>query len=241
MFPFHRIEVRVYQPPLRTPRLFHQPGGLYEVGVAFALRFTCCKRPFTARKIGLSADLNHPYAERIGKSPSQYLSRMTRSLFFVLLGLGGCVQPPARSPGPTTTLARFNRFYAPRADAQRADSNVVVFPFHPDDTLAFVPRLTGPLVPAALSPAEAGATDSLVRAVEHAHPVASPPYRYRYQYLPVVDGRGAKHVWVNAFCRSPSSWATQVVAFKGGGACFYRVQLNLTTRRYASFSTNAPK
>jgi hypothetical protein len=179
------------------------------------------------------------FAESVGKKLSQYLSSMTRPLFFALLGLSGCVRQATQPPLSATNQAGFIRFYGPRADALRADSNVVVFPFHPDDTLAFFPRLAGPLASAVLSSIEAMITDSLVKEVEAAHQVAH--YGHRYQYLPAVDSRGAKHMWVNAFCRSDASWTSAVVAYKGGGACFYSVQLNLTTRRYTAFHTNAPK
>ena len=166
---------------------------------------------------------------------------MTRLVYVALLGASGCVRPSAPPPAPLSAAvaASYSPFSGVRADAQRADSTVVVFPFHPDDTLAFRPRLVRPVGPATLSPAERRLADSLVQAVERAEQL--PAYRYRYQYLPAVDGRGVTHVWVQGFCRYPSWWTTRALLYKGGGDCFYRVQLNLTTRRYATFGTNAPK
>ena len=166
---------------------------------------------------------------------------MTRLVYLALLGASGCVRPSAPTSAPLSAAAAesYARFYGVRADVQRADSTVVVFPFHPDDTLAFRPRLVRPVGPATLSLVERRLADSLVQAVERAEQL--PAYRYRYQYLPAVDGRGATHVWVQGFCRYPSGWTTQAVSYKGGGACFYTVQLNLTTRHYTAFGINAPK
>ncbi|MBF9239887.1 hypothetical protein I2I05_21020 [Hymenobacter sp. BT683] len=166
---------------------------------------------------------------------------MTRLVYVALLGASGCVRPSAPAPASFSAevATSYARFQDVRADAQRADSTVVVFPFHPDDTLAFRPRLVRPVGPVTLSPAERRLADSLVQAVERTEQL--PAYRYRHQYLPAVDGRGATHVWVQGFCRVPSWWTTQATSYKGGGDCFYQVQLNLTTRRYDAFRTNAPK
>ena len=166
---------------------------------------------------------------------------MTRLVYLALLGASGCVRPSAHSSVPLSaaTQASYARFAGVRPDAQRADSTVVVFPFHPDDTLAFAPPLVRPVGPATLSPAERRLTDSLVQAVERAEQL--PAYRYHYQYLPAVDGRGGTHVWVQAMCAPIMSWSTRTIAPKGGGNCFYQVQLNLTTRRYTAFGPNASK
>ncbi|WBA44197.1 hypothetical protein [Hymenobacter canadensis] len=167
---------------------------------------------------------------------------MTRLVYLALLGASGCVRPSAYPQAPLSAAAEasYARFGGVRPDAQRSDSTVVVFPFHPDDTLAFAPRLLSPVGPATLSPNERRLTDSLVQAVERAQQLPA-YYRYRYQYLPAVDGRGVTHVWVQGMCAPSASWTTRTVAAKGGGDCFYRVQLNLSTRRYTAFGTNAPK
>jgi hypothetical protein len=146
---------------------------------------------------------------------------------------------PFAPPPAALSAASYTRFNDERADAQRVDSAVVVFPFHPDDTLAFTPRLARPVRPVALSPAARRLADSLVQAVERTQGRAAA--RYRYQYLPAVDGRGATHVWVQGQCAPPSWWTSRTVTHKGGGRCFYRVQLDLTARRYASFSPNADR
>ena len=165
---------------------------------------------------------------------------MLRVLLFFALLASGCARPTVQSPRASTPPVGNGAFYAVRPDAQPAGSTAVVFPFHPDDTLAFAGfPLVRPLTAVTLSPAELQRVDSLVQAVERDQGLRARDYRH--QYVPVVDGRGARLVWVNGFCRADSAWTRRVVSYKGGGVCFYRAQLELATRRYTGFGTNAPK
>jgi len=164
---------------------------------------------------------------------------MIRLMSFALLGASGCVRPSTNSPAPLSAAVAASdaRFGDARPDAPRADSTVVIFPFHPDDTLAFVSRLVHPVGPATLSPAERRLTDSLVQVVERVQQLPT----YHYHYLPAVDGRGVTHVWVQATCAPSALWSTRTTTAKGGGVCIYQVQVNLSPRRYTAFGTNAPK
>lgn len=64
--------------------------------------------------------------------------------------------------------------------------------------------------------------------------------RYRRQYVPVINEKGEKVVWVNLFCnyRSKEDWRTDIVMTSDGGNCFFELKVNLTTKTYSDFYVN---
>jgi hypothetical protein len=66
---------------------------------------------------------------------------------------------------------------------------------------------------------------------------------YQRQYLPFVDSKGDKKVYVNCFCSHdiPNEfdyWEKTLVEVDDGGICFFHVTLNLSTNRYEQLFTN---
>lgn len=64
--------------------------------------------------------------------------------------------------------------------------------------------------------------------------------RYRRQYVPVINEKGEKVVWVNLFCnhKYKEDWRTDIVMTSDGGNCFFELKVNLTTKTYSDFTVN---
>jgi len=65
--------------------------------------------------------------------------------------------------------------------------------------------------------------------------------KYRRQYVPFIDSKGKKKVYVNCFCISDSNfnyWKKELVQVLDGGSCFFNLLIDLTNLRYKNFSTN---
>lgn len=58
---------------------------------------------------------------------------------------------------------------------------------------------------------------------------------FKRQYLPVINKKGEKEVWINFFCNDPKdvSWKTEIYdsGMADGGNCFYRLKINLATKQ----------
>jgi len=63
---------------------------------------------------------------------------------------------------------------------------------------------------------------------------------YYFQLVPVVDGRGDKQVWVNAFCsvEHARDWKSKLVTVQGGGNCYFNVKVNLTRGKAYDMTVN---
>lgn len=72
---------------------------------------------------------------------------------------------------------------------------------------------------------------------------------YRRQYLPVVNAKNEKLIWINCFCvlgtylphfssTSPGKWKREVIIIKDGGNCFFSVFLNLNDGRFYQLMVN---
>ena len=62
---------------------------------------------------------------------------------------------------------------------------------------------------------------------------------YSRQYVPVINAKGEKEIWVNCFCIiSGTDWRERVVIVDDGGKCFFNLKVNLTTRTYYDESVN---
>ncbi len=65
--------------------------------------------------------------------------------------------------------------------------------------------------------------------------------KYRRQYVPYIDAKGTKRVYVNCFCILNSNfknWKKILIQKGNGGSCFFQVNINLTTLEYDQFPTN---
>jgi hypothetical protein len=63
--------------------------------------------------------------------------------------------------------------------------------------------------------------------------------RYNRQYIPVINEKGEKEVWVNCFCSSHNrDWRTQLISVRDGGNCYFNLKINLTHRTYYELMVN---
>ena len=64
--------------------------------------------------------------------------------------------------------------------------------------------------------------------------------QYRRQYIPFIKD-GQKYVWANFFCGSTKEhkkWKKEPVLVFDGGACYFRVTINLSKSRFFNFYVN---
>jgi hypothetical protein len=65
--------------------------------------------------------------------------------------------------------------------------------------------------------------------------------KYKRQYIPFIDTKGERKVYVNCFCISDwgfDYWKKNLVQVNDGGSCFFQLTINLTELKYEQFSTN---
>lgn len=67
--------------------------------------------------------------------------------------------------------------------------------------------------------------------------------KYRIQYVPFINSKGEKKVYVNAFCSyygnfNSTGWKKYLVSVDDGGSCFFHLTINLTKDIYEEFYTN---
>lgn len=63
--------------------------------------------------------------------------------------------------------------------------------------------------------------------------------KYKRQYMPVINNRGEKEVWINCLCETRNTdWQKNLIMVKDGGNCFFNLKINLTTGRYYDFRVN---
>src|SRR5688572_21668365 len=63
--------------------------------------------------------------------------------------------------------------------------------------------------------------------------------KYKRQYVPVLNAKGEKEVWINCFCNTwNSDWKKNVIFVHDGGNCYFNVKVNLTTGKYYELIVN---
>ena len=62
---------------------------------------------------------------------------------------------------------------------------------------------------------------------------------YKRQYIPVINDKGEKEVWVNCLCQTiDSDWKKRAIIVMDGGNCFFNFTISLTTKNITDFSIN---
>ena len=62
---------------------------------------------------------------------------------------------------------------------------------------------------------------------------------YKRQYVPVINKKGEKEVWINCFCDSwDIDWKKDVLFVFDGGNCYFNLKINLTNKIYYDLSIN---
>lgn len=62
--------------------------------------------------------------------------------------------------------------------------------------------------------------------------------KYKRQYVPQINDKGEKEIWVNYFCDTPDYWKTNIVLIMDGGNCYFQFIINLSTKKISNFSEN---
>lgn len=60
------------------------------------------------------------------------------------------------------------------------------------------------------------------------------------QYVPVINEKGEKEVWVNFFCSDwgNDNWKNDIMMVHDGGNCYFNLKVNLTNKTYSELSIN---
>ena len=60
------------------------------------------------------------------------------------------------------------------------------------------------------------------------------------QYVPVINEKGEKEVWINFFCSDwgNDNWKSDIMMVHDGGNCYFNLKVNLTTKSYSELSIN---
>ena len=63
--------------------------------------------------------------------------------------------------------------------------------------------------------------------------------RYYRQYVPVINDKGEKEIWINFFCSTMGyNWKTNLILVEDGGNCFFNIKINLTKKEYSDLRIN---
>jgi hypothetical protein len=69
--------------------------------------------------------------------------------------------------------------------------------------------------------------------------------QYKRQYVPIINSKGEKEVWINFFCNDlhenyfgDLDWKTDLIQVEDGGNCFFNIKINLTTKTYYQLEIN---
>jgi hypothetical protein len=63
---------------------------------------------------------------------------------------------------------------------------------------------------------------------------------FKRQYVPVINEKGEKEIWVNFFCNDWRSekWKTDIMFVHDGGNCYFNLKVNLATKTYSELHIN---
>jgi len=63
--------------------------------------------------------------------------------------------------------------------------------------------------------------------------------RYKRQYIPIVNNKGQKEVWINCFCDTfGMNWKKEQIDVMDGGNCFFNLKVNIDKKEYFDFMVN---
>jgi hypothetical protein len=62
---------------------------------------------------------------------------------------------------------------------------------------------------------------------------------YKIQYVPYLNEKGQKEIWINGFCDDfDLNWKKEIIFVHDGGNCYFTIQLNLSTGQCLEIVTN---
>lgn len=63
--------------------------------------------------------------------------------------------------------------------------------------------------------------------------------KFKRQYIPVINDKGEKEVWINCFCGQwGANGRTEIFEVEDGGNCYFNLKINLTTAFIYDFIVN---
>lgn len=62
--------------------------------------------------------------------------------------------------------------------------------------------------------------------------------QYKIQYVPYLNERDEKEIWINGFCSDSIDWKKETVTVLDGGNCYFKIRINLSTQRCLQIGTN---
>ena len=64
-------------------------------------------------------------------------------------------------------------------------------------------------------------------------------YKYKRQYIAVLNNKGEKEVWINAFCSTwDVRWKKEILLIHDGGNCNFNLKVNLATKTCFEVTVN---
>lgn len=118
-----------------------------------------------------------------------------------------------------------------------ADSSSVNATAHKEDT-SYVVLQSDTIHPVTLSSEEITITDTLLAKCIKQYGFFEFE-KYQRQYIPSVNAKGEKFVWVNCFCREGHNrWRRKIIIVEDGGKCYFQATFNLTTKTFFNVSVN---
>ena len=64
--------------------------------------------------------------------------------------------------------------------------------------------------------------------------------KYKLQFVPRINNKGEKEVWVNSFCETGGhNWKKELILVEDGGNCYFDLDINLTTKQYYGLGIGA--
>ncbi len=64
---------------------------------------------------------------------------------------------------------------------------------------------------------------------------------YKFQFVPVVNVKGEKTVWINAFCDAfEEDWKKNIILVMDEGNCYFTAKINLATKHVFELGTHGP-
>jgi len=62
---------------------------------------------------------------------------------------------------------------------------------------------------------------------------------YKIQYVPYLNEKGEKEIWINGFCDDfDSDWKRDIIYVFDGGNCYFSIKLNVLTGECLAIGTN---
>jgi hypothetical protein len=88
-----------------------------------------------------------------------------------------------------------------------------------------------------LSSEELSKIDSILQ--QCTNKIGSHLSQYKRQYVPSINDKGEKVVWVNCFCSKwDRNWKKELIRVEDGGSCYFNVTINLVTGKYDDLRVN---